>query len=574
MCLLGGAIVLAAVWIGITGWMARGQLSTVRAELSQLRTQIASGQLRSVDGAAAGLGKHAHRAHQLTTGPAWALAAALPAGGDPLKVMREVTAMADTLGNDNMRRLVTTSNRLDPSVLRRSDGSVNLPEIAAAVPLIDAASQDVRSATNAIAELPSHTWLPVVDAGRSHVLTQLTSLGHSLRSAELAARIVPEMLGAQATRRYFVAFQNEAEARGTGGLPGAFGILEAEQGKVRFTRFESDSGLGGVSADVDFGPAYNQLYDGAGTTTMYGNGNLSPHFPYAARIWTSMWQRASGQHLDGAIALDPTALSYLLAVAGPARLPDGTQVSARNIVELTQSRVYAQFPADQANNTARRQYLLEIARAASRRILDAHGDSAELVRAVAKAAGERRLLVWSTDSKIEAQIEQTSVSGAVPVTEAAYVGLSIVNDGGNKLDYYLDRELTWKRTGCGGTRAVSVAITLTNNAPPTGLSSYVTGRSDHHSYPVRPGDNRLEVSYLATHGALLRSVTIGGHPATSGIGLQQGHPLYTVDLELPRGASRTIVLNLSEPATVGAPLVLRQPLVRPLTVTIDDARCG
>jgi hypothetical protein len=48
--------------------------------------------------------------------------------------------------------------------------------------------------------------------------------------------------------------------------------------------------------------------------------------------------------------------------------------------------------------------------------------------------------------------------------------------------------------------------------------------------------------------------------------------VYTVDLELPLGTSPTIVLHLSEPAGWGSPIVLRQPLVRPLNVTIDKPR--
>jgi hypothetical protein len=46
-----------------------------------------------------------------------------------------------------------------------------------------------------------------------------------------------------------------------------------------------------------------------------------------------------------------------------------------------------------------------------------------------------------------------------------------------------------------------------------------------------------------------------------------------IDLELPRGTSRTIVLHLSEPAGTGTPIVLRQPLVRSLHVTLNDAVC-
>jgi len=71
----------------------------------------------------------------------------------------------------------------------------------------------------------------------------------------------------------------------------------------------------------------------------------------------------------------------------------------------------------------------------------------------------------------------------------------------------------------------------------------------------------------------MNSVTVGGRPATAAIGAERGHPVYTVDLELPRGTSRTIVLHLTEPAGTGKPIVLRQPLVRPLHVTLDDARC-
>jgi hypothetical protein len=104
-------------------------------------------------------------------------------------------------------------------------------------------------------------------------------------------------------------------------------------------------------------------------------------------------------------------------------------------------------------------------------------------------------------------------------------------------------------------RASTVTFTLTNNPPATGLAPYVTARVDTHSYPVKVGDNRLEVSYFATQGARLQSVTLAGRPGSAVIGSERGHPVYAVDVELPRGTSRTIVLHLSEPAGTGAPIV-------------------
>ncbi|MEO8888808.1 MAG: hypothetical protein ABI301_07100 [Jatrophihabitantaceae bacterium] len=71
----------------------------------------------------------------------------------------------------------------------------------------------------------------------------------------------------------------------------------------------------------------------------------------------------------------------------------------------------------------------------------------------------------------------------------------------------------------------------------------------------------------------MESVTVNGKPGTATVGVQIGHPVFTVDLELPRASTGTVVLHLSEPVGTGSPIVLRQPLVRPLTVTLEDGTC-
>jgi hypothetical protein len=170
-------------------------------------------------------------------------------------------------------------------------------------------------------------------------------------------------------------------------------------------------------------------------------------------------------------------------------------------------------------------------------------------------------------------LERTPVAGAIPVTNAPYAGLSIVNDGGNKLDYYLDRSVLWTRQGCGMAGTVTAAVTLTNNAP-AHLPRYVTDRSDTHGPNVRPGDNRLMVSWYATAGAGMDAVTVDGKAATAHAGTERGHPVFTVDLELPRGATRVVVFHLTEPMLSDAPVtVLQQPLVRPLVVRVEDHAC-
>ena len=42
------------------------------------------------------------------------------------------------------------------------------------------------------------------------------------------------------------------------------------------------------------------------------------------------------------------------------------------------------------------------------------------------------------------------------------------------------------------------------------------------------------------------SVTVAGRPGMGRIGAENGHPVYTIDVELPRGTSRMVVLHLIE----------------------------
>ena len=575
MITAGGVLLLAGVWLAVTAIMARNQLNQVRAEAHTLGAQLSASNWAAARATAADLATHAHRANQLTSGPVWAMAAALPSGGEPLQTIRGVTAGVDSLSRDALPQLVSASQRLNPRTLRRPDGSIDVSRIAAVGPAVASASATVAQTAKTLSGLPRHTWLSSIDAAYVDALNQVTTLDDALTSADLAVRILPTMLGQDGPKRYFLAFQNEAEARGTGGLAGAFAIVEANHGKLRFTRMESDTTLHDIAAKVDFGPDYRHLFGAAGTTTTYRQGNLSPHFPYAAQIWASMWKNYSGQKVDGVIAVDPTALGYLLAVTGPATLPDKSQISGANAVALTLATSYAKFPGtSKAAVAQRKSYQLDTASAASTKILAARGDPAALLRAAGKAVGERRILVWNADPAVQADLAQTSLAGIIPTTTAPYVGLSIVNAAGSKLDYYLDRSLTWQRAGCGPTRRTTVTITLTNHAPASGLPPYVTTRLDSHSYPVKPGDNRLAVSYLATQGALLSDITVAGRPGRGRMGAELGHPMYVVDVEVPRGTSRAIVLHLSEPAGTGAPIVLRQPLVRPLHVTLHDAVCN
>ncbi|MFJ3304691.1 DUF4012 domain-containing protein [Streptomyces sp. NPDC086549] len=564
-----------AVWIGVTGLFARRELLAAQRDLDALRHSVAAGSAsgraaapaRIAEQAVRSAALHAARARRLTTGPVWYSAAELPFLGDPVRTVRGAAYAADRLAGDVLPPLTGV---LPPSAPHGSGGGMSEalaalrqhgPEIARAADVVAEVRSDVRG-------LPRFTWLPAADRARAGLQRQLDRLAPVMDDASLAARVLPPMLGTQGQRRYFLAFQNLAEARGTGGLPGAFAVLRADRGRLSFERFGNNTEMETATPDIDLGAEFSTRYAGSDPIHTWPNSNMSPHFPYAARIWAAAWRKHTGERVDGAIAVDPVTLSRLLRVTGPARMADGTELSADNVVDLTERTSYAKY-----DDVARRKaFFVDAARAAAGRLMEALDDTRRLpalLVAVNDVQRDGRLKVWSAHAAEQRLLESRPYSGTLPNTPGPFAGLVVNNAAGGKLDYYLDRSLTWEAGACsGGGRTVTVTMALANRAPSSGLPEYVTIRADSPPYRTRPGDNRLRVSYYAGVGATLVDATLDGRRALLAPGLERGHSVFTKDLELPAGSRRTLVLHLLEPHADGTPTLLRQSLVRPLRTTI------
>jgi hypothetical protein len=561
-------LLVGAVWVGVTGNRAKAELSKVRADLNLMRQQISGGDFASARTSAVLAANDAHQAHVLTSGPAWWTGAKLPWLGSPLLTTRGLSRAADQLATNVLPALIRITQDLQPENLQPSPQHIDLKALRSLTAQVSSVNDAVGTIRRQVDALPPHTWMTSIDQGRADLVLSLDTLNDYLSSAGSAAAVATDLLGSERPKHYFVGFLNDAEARGLGGLPGAFGILMADHGSIRFTHFGLDYELLHVPAGVYFGPAYEALYGKFEPRTQYLNSTVSPNFLYTARIWAGMWQRHTGQHIDGAIAVDPTALSYLLAVTGPAYLPNGTAISAKNVVRLTQSTAYLTFGKRQA---ARKQFLLNVAKAAERRILEQPGNLPALLKAMGRAAGERRLLVWSADPKLQAQLERWPIAGLAPPANVPS-GRVVINDyAADKLSFYLHSSVRWERSDCSSERDVKVTITLTNDTPATGLTKYVTGREPDDPHV---GDSVIRLDYQATSGAVATGVTVDGTRVPISRETELGHPVYGQILKLPRGATRIVVITLVEPAGTGTPQILAQPMVNPMTVSVSDAICS
>lgn len=566
-----GVVALGIVWVVVTGLVARAELNSARAEIRQLRKAVLVGNTQQARLLVAHIRDESNSAHALTSGPAWWVAANLPGIGAPLRTGRTIAQQSARLGDTVLPGILRLAETAPAH--RSSTSSIDLGTISAAAPELHRAARTADSATRVV-EGTDGSWLPVVSGARDSAVTQLRRLDGELQGADRAVRILLPMLGQNGKQRYFLGFLNEAESRGGGGIPGAFAIVTADHGKIQFERFGSDDDLRGVRGNVDLGPELTARYGPDDPTGTIQNSNLSPDFSVAARIWAAMWENKTGEHVDGAVAIDPTALSYLLNVTGPATVPGGGSVSADTVVSLTQQAQYARFPGTSAAvNTERKKYLTGIAKAVSKR-LTAGGNLQALVKALTRSARERRLVVWSEQPAIQAQLRLANWAGVLGNDRGAPFTAFVVNNAaGSKLDYYLQRTMTYRRSDCRAGGSAVATLAITNAAPRTGLPPYVTTRADKAPPGARIGDNHLLVTYYASRDARILAMTVDGQKIDT-VTQPEGDTVEdSVNLELPVGTTITVAVTVAEPAANGPVQVLRQPLVRPIRVNLQDREC-
>ena len=199
-----------------------------------------------------------------------------------------------------------------------------------AVAFVDAFTPAMRMVGKSLSADPLVSgWQPMTAVSRHAVLQlrrmvdeqQLRHDGDPALTDQVAATMVS--MGVDGPRTYFMGFQTNAEVRGTGGLLGGYGILRFDNGVPTVDALAPNTDLTGAVAPVDLGPEYDQQYGFQNPFFDYRNSNISPHFPYAAQIWQGMWLEQTGMQVDGVIAIDPVALSYILGAVGPVTMPDG-----------------------------------------------------------------------------------------------------------------------------------------------------------------------------------------------------------------------------------------------------------
>lgn len=558
-------------WLGYTATEVKTNLESARDHAQQTKKALLAGDTDSAERSAADSDKYATLAHSDVHSVAWNIAAAIPFVGSPFDTTQQMTDVVDGLTKDVLVPAVAAGTSLAPNELIQSGGRISLEPLRDAVPVLEQTATAAQQLSEQAQAIPQAHFVGAVNDARDALLEQTTELAGLLDHTALASRLAPSMLGIDGTRNYFIGFQTNAEARGTGGLLGGYGIVRADQGSAYVAALGRNSELSMDNRPIDLGPDFNKLYGASRPTTDFRNSNLSSHFPYAAQIWQSLWaQESGGQMVDGALAIDPVALSYILEVVGPVSVLDNELVSADNVVELTESTAYTRFADD---NNARKQYLQTIAASVVSKMTGKIDSPSALLEALGRGVSEGRISVWSAHPDEQALLASTALGHTIPNDPAPYAAVVINNQAGNKLDYYLTRSIDYTAEQCeGDTRTSTVTVRLTNNTPEGDLPDYVDGMVANPTN-LPQGTNMAAVSLVATQGAKLDSVAIAGRIGFAQTAAEEGHPVFMTRAEVPRGQTVEVVFKLTEPTSTGDAQVPIQPLVDDPIVAINATAC-
>ncbi|MEO5319270.1 DUF4012 domain-containing protein [Arthrobacter sp. CC3] len=381
------------------------------------------------------------------------------------------------------------------------------------------------------------------------------------------------MLGAEQPRNYLIMIQNNAEVRASGGIPGALAVLTLDKGKLTLGAQSTAGAIGTTSPTLSVDPEQTQIFSGRLGKFMQ-DVNLTPDFPTAATSAQAMWERKTGQRVDGVLSLDPVALGYVLDATGPVKLKspelialagDGlpTELNGKNVVPTLLSDVYAKIRQPELQDA----YFAGVAKEIFAALSSGSGDPKGLIQGITRGTAEGRVIVWSAHNSEQTVIAKYALGGSVtgPSIAPAQFGVYFNDGTGAKMDYYVKRtvqliqECTDDDYG-----QVKVRVTSTNTAPADAarsLPAYVTGDG---AFGVPPGTVQTNVIAYGPVQANVETSTVDGRKVDFAAHRQSNRPVGSVTVTLAPGQSSTVELTFGKIVQHTEPNLVVTPTVQPV----------
>ncbi|MDN4645135.1 DUF4012 domain-containing protein [Arthrobacter sp. PsM3] len=578
--------VAAAAWLGSRASIIKSELEAANQLILVLKENIAGNKQHEASATVDQLRFHTAAARDAAGDPLWTLASATPGLGANFSAVAEVARSADDVATLGVAPLVRVFGSLNWDSLLPSSAGTDLEPIRNASPSVSAAAHAVRASAERLGAIDAGSLWPQVAEPLTRARGQLQAVTGALDASASVAKVAPNMLGVGGQRNYLLMIQNNAESRASGGIPGALAVLTLDKGKLTLGAQGSAADVGIMSPPLPVDPEQEQIY-----TTHLGkymqDVNLTPDFPTAASTAQAMWEKKTGQHVDGVISLDPVALGYVLDATGPIKITSPellalaktglpSELNGKNVVPTLLSDVYAKIARPQLQDV----YFAGVAKEIFAALSSGKGEAKGLIDGLSRGSAEGRVLVWSGISDEQSVIAKYPVSGSIsgPSVAPAQFGVYFNDGTGAKMDYYIKRTVQLVKECTGDDYGqVKVRITSTNTAPAdaaTSLPAYVTGGGD---LGVPAGKVQTNVVAYGPVQAIVKTAIIDGKKVDFAANLHANRPVGSVTLMLAPGQSSTVELTFGKIVQHTEPKVVVTPTVQPVKDVIlapENAACS
>ena len=196
--------------------------------------------------------------------------------------------------------------------LQVADGTVRVDVVREIEPKLEAATALLRDTLDTVDGLRQPYLVSTVKDRVERATRELRQVVSEADNSVAAAKMTPAVFGADRPRRYFLAIQNPAELRATGGIIGNWGILTVAEGKVTLeevsrTRLLNEDGVQPADSTrtLDAPPEYLDRYERFTPAQIWQNLNVSPDFPTVGKLIANLLPQSGGGDIDGVVAVDP-----------------------------------------------------------------------------------------------------------------------------------------------------------------------------------------------------------------------------------------------------------------------------
>jgi hypothetical protein len=554
---------IAAVW-------ARAPASAAEAAVERGLTAARSGDSRRAAKEFTEADTLFAEAHDMLSGPLSSLGLVVPVLGQNVGAARDVARLGADISHAGAR--LTSS--ADPQHLSINGGSVRLDEVRRLEPELADTVNELRSAREHLRRIDRHVLVPTLTQALDVLDRRLDQAVSQTERASDAVRLLPAILGGDGQRHYFLAVQNNAEARGTGGFIGNWGEVTAADGHVELSRFDRLQALQDTGSPTRSVPAdYKARYANFESLFNWAALNVTPDFPTLGSLIAGLYPQSGGQPIDGVIAIDPVGLSSILELTGPITVPDWPDpITADNVVNVTLSQAYTRID----DRDRRSAFLGEVAEGTwhaftGRRL----GEPARILKVLTTAVNGKHLMVWFERPGEQRLAERAGIAGSVPPRNRDQMLVTTQNVGVNKIDQYVFREVHYNvrvepdnSSATFGLRS-RLDVTLRNTAPSSGLATEVIGPN---VFGPLPGESRNYLSVLSPLD--LDSATLARLPLPFAAFDELGRRSYSLEVDVPAGGEQTVVLQLTgsvkqKPGGWYEIHLARQPLLLPDRVDVS-----